>query len=256
MTTPADAAGNQPGTDEAAAAAAAQAAAAPAAPAQLSAAAAPAAPDHPADGVVVEYNPTGDTGLDLALAFIGQRGYGPEHPAIQAAMKGDFDKIEASLKGLGDKAKGYERYVAAGRAAFAARTAANEKAAEATKAIAVEVAGSVERWNAVHAWAVKLASDEEKAQIDAGLRAGGAAARAQVKYLSDLYAQSGEDKAPAKSPLKKGASGAAPNSEALSQADYIAAVRDLRKKYGNRVDEQPEYKQLQARRQATLRQGA
>lgn len=261
MTTPAEGAAapaSAPAAPAPAPAAPAPAPAAPApapvpTPASFAPAPAPAAPGAPDKGVVVEYTPTGDHALDLALHFIGGLGFGPERPEMQAAMRGDLGPLSKSLEALGDRARGFERYVSAAKASFDAKVEREKGAQEAVTKLAVEEAGSIERWNSIHKWASEVADPGEKVQIDSALKAGGQAARAMVKYLSDLYAQSGLDKAPAKSPLKAGAAGAAPDSEALTAAEYQAEIRKLRTKYGNRLDEQPEYKELTRRRLATQR---
>ena len=77
-----------PGTPPAAPA---PAPAAPAAPSPVDIPTAPAAPP------AVSFEPTGDTGLDMALAFAAKNGFGPEHPAIKQAQSGDFTALETLL---------------------------------------------------------------------------------------------------------------------------------------------------------------
>lgn len=249
---------------EQAAAPAAATPAAPAAPAQAPAAAAPAAlapVPAPAlaapapEAVVVQYSSTGDAALDLALNFIGKRGFGPERPEMVAAAQGDFSKLESSLKALGKAAEGYEPYLAAAKGSFQARQAAQAKAAEASQAIAVQVSGSVERWNSIHAWAKKVADPHEIVQIDAALKAGGVAAEAMVSKLSTLYAQSGEDKSPVASVVQAGAAGQEPTNGPLTATAYKQELAKLRRQYGDRLESREEFQKLNERRLAAIRNG-
>ena len=48
-----------------------------------------------------QYEPTGDAGLDYALDFIGKLGYSDAHPAVRAAITGDFSLIRAELSTRG-----------------------------------------------------------------------------------------------------------------------------------------------------------
>lgn len=135
-----------------------------------------AVPAEPAPEVIGEtaapettiaYKETGDAGLDLALDFMGRMGLGPEHDAIVAAAEGNFDKLEATLAAMGDKAAGYERYLALSKDAFNRTDAANKaKQAAVTEAVHA-VAGSAENWAAIKAWAGKTATPEEKAEVNA-----------------------------------------------------------------------------------------
>ena len=52
--------------------------------------AAPAVTPNPSTADAYSYEPTGDAGLDYALAFVGNLGYGDSHPAILAAWAGAF----------------------------------------------------------------------------------------------------------------------------------------------------------------------
>jgi hypothetical protein len=243
-----------------AAPAAAPAAAAPvAAPASAPAAApaqdppvsfdppAPAAPTTPQDARIV-YEKTGDAGLDVALAYVGERGFGPDHPAIQAAMKGEFGELEKALGALGDKAKGHKEFVALAKESYGRRQAAEKAQSEAVAKSVYDTVGGKEQWAAIQAWASQHADDAEKAQLNAAFKAGGVAATAAAKYLADLFAKHG--KTAPKAAVKPDASGAPAANTALSPRDYAKAVRELHAKLGSRMDTSPEYAQLQSRRAA------
>lgn len=210
----------------------------------------PKAPEPDAE-TIFEYNPTGDPGLDLALAFIGNLGYGPDNPAVKAAETGDFAPIEAALKAQGDKAKGYERYLAAAKASYAAAAAKNKATEEAAETAIYEAAGGKEAWAAVHAWVSKEASAEQKQQIEAAFRAGTLPAAAMARQLADLYRQSGASKLPPKAVATPTAGAAsAASGGALSPAEYKAEIRKLEAKYGYRLQETQEYADITARRRA------
>ena len=46
---------------------------------------------------VVEYEPTGDVSLDIALGFFGRQGLGLDSPELAEAAKGNFAYLEAKL---------------------------------------------------------------------------------------------------------------------------------------------------------------
>lgn len=209
---------------------------------------APAAPTPPQDNVVV-YEKTGDAGLDVALRFVGERGFGPDHPAIQAATKGDFSELEKALGALGDKAKGFKEYVDLAKDSVGRRQAAAKSNGEAVKKAVHDTVGGPAQWAAIQAWAAQNADQAEKDQLNAAFKAGGVAATAAAKYLADLFKQHG--KTAPKSAVKADASGApASGTNPLSPREYGTEVRKLNAKLGARMEASPEYAELKARRAA------
>jgi hypothetical protein len=205
----------------------------------------------------VEYEQTGDAGLDYALNFVGKLGFGPTSPAIQAAQTGDFSLLQAQLATLGPKAAGYEDVLALAKAAFStAQEKAKSSAAELSK-WAAAAAGGPERWNEVQAWASKAADPAEKAQINAALAAGGVQAKMALDYLVKCFnASSVSTKEPAKVVGDNATANSAPSTGPLTAKEYAAAVHELaRKANGRDISSNPEYQQLQARRLAARRQG-
>lgn len=247
-------AGANPPDDEAAAAAAAAKAAEEQKPAPLDVTDPPPPPTpDPKEGVVIEYNPTGDVGLDLALRFVGERGFSPEHPAIQAAQKGDFGPIAEALKGMGDKAKGYQQYLTAAKESFERRQSANAAKAKATEDAVVKAAGGVANWNAVHAWVKAEASDAEKAEINAAFSAGPLVAAAMARDLAERFKQTGNSKAAPKSAASPNAAAAPASaaSGALSPDEFKREYVKLVAKYGDsKVASTKEYADIVARRRA------
>lgn len=221
----------------------------PAAPLSLGEPAAPATPEPEAAGTQpVVYDPTGDPGLDIALDFLGKLGLGPEDAAIAAAARGDFAALEAKLKGMGEKAKGFERYLELGKAAYAKEAAAAKAKADADRAAVISAVGDEKTWTAVQTWAAANAEPAEREAVNAALAAGGIAAKAVAKYLHDLWKAS-----PAAvitpAPVTQHAGAGAANG-ALDPASYKAEVAKLYAAKGGRIDGTPEYADLQRRRAA------
>ena len=204
----------------------------------------------------IQYEPTGDDGLDLALEFVGNLGIGPEHEAMKAASNGDFSAIEKHLAGLGDKAKGYQRLINIAKKSFeqgakahAEQAAAAAATEEKTKAAIYAAMGGPENWPAVQTWAASAATDEEKTEVAAAFKAGGQVAVAMAERLARLYKKAGGTFAATKSAVKDGASAHAPSTTKLDGKEYASEVAKARRAYrGGDFDSSPEYKSLQARR--------
>lgn len=195
------------------------------------------------------YEKTGDAGLDVALAYVGQRGFGPEHPAMQAAMKGDFAALEQALKGLGDKAKDAALYINLAKESHARQQASVKAQGEAAAKIVYEAVGGKEQWAAIQAWAAEHADADEKKQLNAAFKAGGVAAASAAQYLAGLYAKHG--KTSPKAAVKADAVAATPLAVgALSPREYGLEVQKLAAKLGARMEESREYADLKARRAA------
>lgn len=204
------------------------------------------------EGGVIEYVPTGDPGMDMALSFVGKLGFDPNHPAMLKAGEGDFSFMKAALAGLGAKAQGWEQYVALAEHAY-------EKAAEKATADAAAVrsaifktAGGEEAWGQIAAWAKTVATDAEKATINEMLASDPVKARAAVLMLkSQFEAASGTTIEPA-NPLRGGQPGAGADANSitpLSPRDYAAEVEKLMRTKGPQAvnANSPEYRALQQR---------
>lgn len=200
------------------------------------------------DGVSIEYAPTGDAGLDVALGFIGGLGIAGNDPAVVAAANGDFTFLKAKLATM-DNARGWQQMIALAEDAYGrAKERFNSHVAEVDKAI-LGVAGSAENWQAIKAWAAANATPEEKKQINAMIDAGPVQARAAATLLRDTYARAiGTTVNPANA-LRKNASGESPTTESkrLSRQEYAAEVRKLSNTLGTRMESSPEYAALKRR---------
>lgn len=202
------------------------------------------------DASTYTYEPSGDVGLDMALAFVGKAGLNGDHPAMQAAAEGDFSILKATLAQKGTP--GWEQMVALGEAAYA-RTKEVEKTKDAALVSLVhEVAGGKEEWAAIQKWAGANATPEEKTQINGLLNQGGLAAKGAVKYLADAYSRANNVVVEPKDGTANAARqpGESPTSGPLSPKAYSAEVQKLNTKLGGRLEGSKEYAELQRRRSA------
>lgn len=206
------------------------------------------------EGTPIEYEATGDAGMDLALSFLGKLGIGPQDQAMLAAEKGDFALLKAKLATMGDKARGWEQIVALGEQQAKALANTRDAAAKATQdailsAFGADREAAAKRWSEVQAWARANAEPAERAAVNAALAAGGIAAKAMAAYLGNL--QQGHPGAVVE-PAAVTAFGrsSSASSGALSPREYHAAVAALHSKLGGSIDSSQEYAALKARRSA------
>lgn len=198
------------------------------------------------DGVIV-YDETGDPALDFALSFIGSLGIEGTDPAMVAAANGDFSLLEAKLGAMGDKAKGWERYVALGKQAHERQLNEYKETQGKSLAACHQAAGGEAQWNALVQWAGTVASAEEKAALNAMFDAGPIQAAMAARALVAAHAEAkGTTIAPANP--AKAASGAAPEApKALTKQNYAQEVDALYRKMGNAMDGSPEYAEIRRR---------
>lgn len=230
------------------------------------AAAAPAAPQAPqapqgndivaaAEPAFVAVEKTGDPAADLALTYLAKAGVAGDSLAMQMAKQGDFSLLRAEVAKKG--AEG-EAYVDVLQAAHDRKAADAKAAREKAESLVQAEVGGAENWAAVKAFISEKASTEELAEINASLRAGGLQAKATARYLRSVYeagtgvslGKAAEGNSPGRVP--QGArQNAAPTSNALSPHEYRAEVQKLAREVGEgRVQNDPRYAQLQARRRA------
>lgn len=262
MTTEANPNPNPETPDAALAAAAAAANAAPTPPleitakptaeeqALLDAANKPKDPPKDDDVVPVAYNPTGDTGLDMTLKFVGDLGYAPDHPAMAAAIEGDFSLLEAELAAKG--VKGYEAYIKLGQKAYAEVSAKTKERMAKDKTAIEAIAGGEAQWKAVSEWAAANADDSEKTVIQSQLSKGGLEAQMAATWLVGLYNKAGNGSTEGAGPkVTSVTSGAAASTGALSPKEYSAAVEVARREHkSGDFETSPAYRALRTRRMA------
>lgn len=206
----------------------------------------------PTDGPIpVVYEATGDPALDMALEFVGKFGFGPEDPAMVAAGDGNFALLEAKLAAMGDKAKGYEKFIALGKSSYA-QVSEKAKAAAAEKATAIyNVVGGESQWKVIQAWAATNAEPAEQEAVNAALAGSPMQAKAMAHYLATLYDRaSGVNQTGRKAVNENGPAGGSPQNGALTPRAYTKEVDALKRKLGSKMEESNDYKQLIARRQA------
>lgn len=210
---------------------------------------APPAPAEVGQGII-EYEPTDDVGLNLALDFVGKAGIGPDHPAMKAAHDGDFSILKAVLAAKGTS--GWEQAVALGELAFERSQAENKAKAEAVEKTVHKVAGGAQEWTNVQTWASANATPEEKTEINNLLNAGGLAAAAAAQYLVAQYSRASGVEVTPKDPVAGASRATLPGADQgpLDAEAYTKAVAALNVKTRGRLDDSPEYQKLQNRRLA------
>ncbi|ANI21762.1 hypothetical protein AB870_03550 [Pandoraea faecigallinarum] len=206
--------------------------------------------ESPAFGEAFEYAPSGDDKLDLVLGFLGRNGMSDKHPAVQAAMGGDFDMLRAALaeKGI----QGWEAHIALAQQFYETHTASEREKQEATGALCVAAAGSREEWDAVLEWASTNAEPTEKQAANDALAAGGIMAEAMAHFLVNGYRNSsGVTSPPQRSAVRSdAAANTAQPFSPLDQRSYGREVHALRERLGPSFESSPDYRQLQQRRAA------
>lgn len=205
------------------------------------------------DKGTITYTPTGDKGLDMALAYFGKHGYGPDHPAMAAAIDGDFSLLaaEAAEKGL----KGSDAYIALGEKAYEKFKGEWDQRRAADKKAIHDVVGGEENWNTVSAWAKENAEPAELESINKMLGQGGFEARIAASYMANAYnaATGGIPETEGAGPAATASKGAAAaTTTALSPQEYGAAVAKARGEHNARqgaFEDSKVYADLRARRQ-------
>lgn len=209
-------------------------------------------PEAPkADGPApITYEATGDVGLDMALNFVGKLGMGPEHPALDAALKGDFSLIKAQLAGMGAAAQGWEQYVALAEKAFSETATKEEAKLQSIGAAIHSAVGGEAEWKTIQEWAGKNATPEEKAAINAMLTADAVQARAAAVLLKQTWeAKATDRKYDPASAVRHDASAHAPspNTSPLTRRQAVEQIEALRRTHGASFDKTPEYAAIHAR---------
>lgn len=227
---------------------AAAATAAAAAPATTIDTKAPVVPkDEPQE---ISYEETGDPKLDLALGFFGKNGLDAEHPAIKAAIQGDFSLLEAEL--ASKDAKGWQQYVALAKESHgnAVKSAADADA-KVTDAVAktLEQFGySNEQWGEAIQW-VRTESPEDVPEINKLLSSGPLGARAITAFiLSNHREASGTEYAPQAKAVKAeaGANAGAAREvvKPISKSDFGREAEKLARSLGPDYMSSREYQAL------------
>ena len=216
---------------------------------------APAPGDMSVSAPPTEYvlQPSGDPATDLAFKFLATNGVVPGSAAWEAAQKGDFAVVKATLAEKG--VKGAAEYVAIleDRAAKAVE-GGKAKAAAVQTAVHAAVGGQ-ESWTQIKNWVADNADDHELEAVNAALKGSPFLAKIMAEGLKARFERStgvAPQTASAQMPGLRASGAPAP----LTAAGYQEAVTKLRQTLGNRMDGSPEFAALRQRRMDGLARGA
>lgn len=208
----------------------------------------PAQPEVPS----IQYEPTGDAGLDYALGFLAKAGIDAEDPALIAASNGDFGLLEAILaqKGI----PGWEQAINLGKQAQQRMASQRDELAQAVTDSVLGVAEAFGAdWEEVAQWGRENATPEEAEAINAMFAAGPFQAKVAAHYLISNYQKSPEiDVPPRKLAIKEDAVSTPVNNSnntPLNRKEFAQETAKLYKKYGDAYTGSQEYKALAARLQ-------
>ena len=227
------------------------------APVATPAPAAPAAPVLPAPEAApqVEFAKTGDPALDVALDFFAKAGIDPDDAALEAAKGGDFLLLKAKLAQQGDKARGFENFVALAEAAYTKRVAQEAQHMQAVVSAAAQAVGGQETWDAIKAWVATAIPEAERAAMNAAfLNSSPAVAAILGQGLLSRYRAEGGT-VEGRHVVTPGARTVTAPHGALTADEYAAQVRALAAKTRGNPDASPEYKALRNRRALGIQQG-
>ena len=187
---------------------------------------------------------------------MGNLGFGGDHAAILAAEKGDFGPLEEALKALGDKAKGFDKYLALAKSALEGKSKAAAERLAKDQAAVHEAVGGKENWEAIAEWARSNAEPAEKEAVNAALRAGGIAAKAMAVYLNSLHQKAaGVQVNPAPAVQRTATPAATVSSGPVTAREFSTESASLRSKLGPNFEASPQFAVLVARREAARKQG-
>lgn len=224
-----------------AAAQAAAAAPAPAAPPATAPAAAPAPAEKPtALDVPTDtdekgksaYAPTGHKNLDASLAFLGKNGFGPDHPAMQEAVNGNFALLEAQM--AEKNVPGSDAYIRLAKAAYDELHAKHEAQRAADKDALHAIVGGEENWAEVTKWGKENATPEQATVINELLSKGGEGMKIAASWLASNYqkATGGIPETDGAGPRVADTTGASVmTTDTLSPSEYGRAVSKARMEY-------------------------
>lgn len=193
---------------------------------------------------------TGDPGLDYALGFINKAGIEEEHPAMQAAFKGDFGLLKALLAEKGTA--GWEQAVALGEKAFESFKQKAEADAKVIGESVTQVATQLGvDWEEAMGWARDNAAPEEATALNELLQSPATAKMAALWITHNYAAKANVDQPPSKQAVPAAAVPQAPNGPAspIDRVTFAAEAGKLHKQFGDAYAQRPEYAALARRLQ-------
>lgn len=208
------------------------------------------APDPKGKDEDIEYEPTGDPGLDYALGFLGKAGYTDDHPAIQSAAQGDFGLLKAELASKG--ITGWEQALAlAERAYETSQTKAAETVAAVQESVTLVAESLGVDWEAAVEFARETATPEEVETINQ-MFSNPYTAKMAALWVSHAYSNNPNTSVPpARAPVKPNAIPAEGNTSqgTITRAEFASEAGQLHKRFGDAYTTSPEYKALARRLQ-------
>jgi hypothetical protein len=192
----------------------------------------------------VEYAETGNQKVDYALGIIGKAGLGMEHPAVTAAMSGDFSLLAHQLEAKG--VAGAAGLVAMLEGEYKADLEAEAKEVEGIKANVLAIAGTPEHWGEVSNFIKENGTEDELNELRSMLK-NPLQAKIAASYMVQLYDNAGGAKEP-QTRVDAGAATALPvrggQKPITSRAEFSQRYDELYRKYGADFESTDEYKQL------------
>ena len=193
----------------------------------------------------VQYAETGNPSLDYVLQYVGNMGIGSDHPAMQAAVNGDFDLLGVELAKA--DAKGAENILAMAKRTYEDMVSQTKARNTELKNKVHTIAGGEEQWQEVSAWAADNASEDERSAINTLFEQGGVAAEIAASYLVSQYRGATGTQFEGKPAVQQAAATPTPKNEPLTNAQFAAEASKLYRQYGNSYSNTPEYRALAAR---------
>lgn len=209
-----------------------------------------AAKAEPGKADVTGFEPTGNVNADYALSQIAAAGIDGSHPAVVAALEGDFTLLKHALAVKGVAGGDYlvDMLVKAAADADAADAAINEK----ITTDVVAMAGSQEQWDTVMAWARENADPEEKEALNE-MFGNVKTHKIAAGYLLSAYDRAGGTREAAKGVVSPDGSTATGGRQApggpLNRAQFSEEAAKLHRSMGDNYVNSPEYHALGQRLQ-------
>lgn len=216
----------------------------------------PQAPEKPEDknnqdenkDTPVEFEKVGYAGVDFALDYISKLGFKADSEAVKQAYLGNFDMIEAELA-INPKAHGYDKVLELAKRDYKQIVDKYKQEAVEIENNVLKVFGGDEgKVQEVLEYARNNADDNEKTILNEMLNAGPYQAMIAASFLKHSY-ETAKGTTVRPNEAADRFTQQQPSQYALSPADYLKAVQELKNKVGY-VDGHPEYAKLQQRRRA------
>lgn len=197
---------------------------------------------------VIEYEQTGDPGLDYALSFLGKAGYSDDNPAMQAAINGDFSLLKADLAAKG--VQGWEQAVALAERAYETAVAERAERINQVQDAVTQVAEAMGvDWEAAVEFAREHATPQEVETINK-LFEDPYTAKMAALWISHAFTNSPNTSAPpARAPVRPDSipADSAPAGGTITRAEFAQEAQKLHRRFGDSYNQTAEYRALARR---------